>query len=110
VFDNIALSMTDQLQEGKTRILAHGLTSQSIEYIRIRWVWLALPLAVEVAGCVQLIATIIGSRRSNMVVSWKASSTALLYHKIDANGVMRSDVKGPQELQALVSNVRARLE
>lgn len=110
IFDRLAKSMTNQLQQGATSQLAHSLTSHPIVYIRVRWEWLSLPLAIQLSGGVLLLATMFRSRRGNRVALWKSSPTALLYHRIDSDGVVGSGLKGPEVLDKLERSVEARLE
>ncbi|KAL2063693.1 hypothetical protein VTL71DRAFT_5498 [Oculimacula yallundae] len=110
IFTNVAESMTEYLQQTRTRVLAHGTTSEAIVIIRVRWIWMALPLLVEVAGAVLLAGTILSSRRSKQVPLWKSSPTALLFHGVFPDGLMSSDLKGPEELNRRVQSLKVRLE
>lgn len=110
IFTKVAESMTSQLQESNTGILAHGLTSKAIVYIRIRWIWMSLPLAVDIAGVALLALTIFSSRRGNGVPLWKSSPAALLFHSVDSEGSMSSYIKGPEELKSRVKSLKVRLE
>jgi hypothetical protein len=58
---------------------------------------------------VLLLTTMINNRRSNIVPLWKSPLLALLYHGIDSDGVMISDVKEPDELEQLCETVPASL-
>lgn len=110
IFTKVAESMTGYLQESKTSILAPGLTSKAVVYIRVRWIWLALPLIVELAGAALLVVTIFSSRRGEKVPLWKSSSAALLFHRVGSDGSMSSEFKGPEELNGRVKRLKARLE
>lgn len=109
IFDNIARSMTEQLRQGSTMRLAQGLTSQAVVFIRVRWVWLILPLIVQLLGGIVLAVTVIGRKRTKNTPLWKASSVAVLYHSVNKNGILKTDVKDPEELEQIGQRVRARL-
>jgi hypothetical protein len=106
IMDNVARSMTDQMRNGNAMQLAQGLTSRSDVYIRVRWLWLILPLTVQVLGGIVLIMAVVGRRQTKHVPLWKASTLAVLYHAVGKDGVLKSDIKEPQELEALGRTVR----
>lgn len=101
VFDNVALSMTDLVRQSGAMQLAQGSTSQAVVYIRVRWLWLILPLAVQFLGAVALITTVMGWRRTRNVPLWKGSALAVLYHSVDKDGVLGTQVKNLEELKQI---------
>lgn len=98
-FDNIALSLTDLIRQSSTKQLAQGLTSQAVVYIRVRWRWLILPLAVHFLGGIALVGTVIGRQQTRDVPLWKGSALAVLYHSVDKDGVLAARVKDLEELE-----------
>ncbi|KAL7943427.1 hypothetical protein V8C42DRAFT_354219 [Trichoderma barbatum] len=109
IFDRITTSMTSQLLQSGGEI-AQGLTSQIVVYIRVRWVWLILPLVVQFLGGIALVVTIIGRKRTKNVPLWKASTLAVLYHSVDENGVLVTRVKDPRQLEEIGGTVKAVLD
>ncbi|KAH8898715.1 hypothetical protein GQ53DRAFT_816947 [Thozetella sp. PMI_491] len=111
VFDNLARSMTNQVQQGGDgQNLAYGLTSRSTIFVRLQWSWFILPLVVQCGGVVLLIATIFKNRRENNVPLWKTSPTALLFHRIEKGEIMTTDVQSLAELRSLEKEMVVTLE
>jgi hypothetical protein len=109
IFDNIALSMTDLIRQGDGMRLAEGKTSQAVVYIRVQWLWLILPIAVHFLGILALVGTVIGGQRTKDVPLWKGSALAVLYHSVDKDGVLGTQVKDLEELERL-GMIQAMLE
>ncbi|KAM0254675.1 hypothetical protein ACHAQJ_006525 [Trichoderma viride] len=107
IMDNIMRSMTDQMRNENTMQLAQGLTSRADVYIRVYWLWLILPLVVQVLGCIVLIMTVVGRKKTKHVPLWKASTLAMLYHSVDEDGSLKTDIKEPRELDTIGRTVRA---
>lgn len=66
---------------------AHGIGFGLRTCINVRWVWLALPLALIVLTVVFLLMTILSTRSWNM--TWKSSPLALLFHGLDTTSQER---------------------
>lgn len=109
IFDQVTSSMTSQLLR-RGGELAQGLTSQDVVYIRVRWVWLILPLVVQFLGGVALVVTIIGRERTKNVPLWKSSTLAVLYHSVDEHGALVACVKDPGQLDKIGKTVQAVLD
>ncbi|OPB43701.1 hypothetical protein A0O28_0099890 [Trichoderma guizhouense] len=107
IFDRIAMSLTDMVRQGISMQTAQGKTSQAVVFIRVRWRWLILPLAVHFLGAIALVGTIIG--RSRDVPLWKGSALAVLYHSVDKDGVLGTQVKNLEELDK-VKSIQVMLE
>lgn len=107
IFDRIAISLTDMVRLGISMQTAQGKTSQAVVFIRVRWRWLILPLAVHFLGAIALVGTIIG--RSRDVPLWKGSALAVLYHSVDKDGVLGTQVKNLEELDK-VKSIQVMLE
>lgn len=107
VFDRISMSLTDMIRQGSSMQIAQGKTSQAVVFIRVRWRWLILPLAVHFLGAIALVGTIIG--RSRDVPLWKGSALAVLYHSVDKDGVLGTQVRNLEELDK-VKSIQVMLE
>ncbi|KAK4065009.1 uncharacterized protein Triagg1_8825 [Trichoderma aggressivum f. europaeum] len=107
IFDRVAMSLTHMIRRGNSMQTAQGKTSQAVVFIRVRWRWLILPLAVHLLGAIALVGTIIG--RSRDVPLWKGSALAVLYHSVDKDGVLGTRVKNPNELEK-VKSIQVMLE
>ncbi|KAK0760044.1 hypothetical protein N5P37_007123 [Trichoderma harzianum] len=107
IFDKIAMSLTDMVRQGISMQTAQGKTSQAVVFIRVRWRWLILPLAVHFLGAIALVGTIIG--RSRDVPLWKGSALAVLYHSVDKDGILGTQVKNLEELDK-VKSIQVMLE
>ncbi|KAK1247024.1 hypothetical protein MKX08_000826 [Trichoderma sp. CBMAI-0020] len=101
VLDNIAQSLTDMIREKGAVEVAQGLTSQAVVYVRVQWLWLILPIALQVLGVLALVGVLVGRRQTKDVPLWKGSALAVLYHSVDSDGVLGSRVKDLQELDDL---------
>ncbi|RFU79995.1 hypothetical protein TARUN_2217 [Trichoderma arundinaceum] len=109
IFDQITSSMTSQLMQSGTEV-AQGLTSQTVVYIRVRWVWLILPLVVQFLGGIAFVMTIVGTKLTKNIPLWKASTLAVLYHSVNEHGVLVTSVKDPGQLGKLGETVKAVLD
>lgn len=101
ILDNMAQSMTDMIRERGTVQIGQGLTSQAVVYIRVQWLWLILPIALQVLGALAMIGALAKRRQTKGVPLWKGSALAVLYHSVDQDGVLGTRVKGLQELEDL---------
>jgi hypothetical protein len=101
ILDNMAQSLTDIVREKGTVQIGQGLTSQAVIYIRVQWLWLILPMALQVLGVLALIGALVGRRQTKDVPLWKGSALAVLYHSVDKDGVLGTQVKDLQELDVL---------
>lgn len=81
--DNIAASLTNTIRNFTTDNILHNLGDSTfqIQYILVRWEWLAFPAAIVLLGILLLVITIIQSYRDKALV-WKCSSLALLFHPL----------------------------
>ncbi|EHK45371.1 hypothetical protein TRIATDRAFT_174938, partial [Trichoderma atroviride IMI 206040] len=101
VLDNIAQSLTDMIREKGAVQVAQGLTSQAVVYMRVQWLWLILPIALQVFGVLALIGALVERRQTKDVPLWKGSALAVLYHSVDKDGVLGTRVRDLQELEDL---------
>ncbi|KAI4125525.1 MAG: hypothetical protein LQ347_005352 [Umbilicaria vellea] len=82
LMSNISQSMTIRMRQSagndpNTQILGDAYRLDS--FIKVRWVWLALPLTLLLLTLVFLLAAIRTSAQAK-VLPWKSSSIALLFH------------------------------
>ncbi|KAI0134024.1 hypothetical protein BJ170DRAFT_182519 [Xylariales sp. AK1849] len=110
-FDNMAASMTDYLRSrGPNVQLTYGSRVESVIYVQVRWVFLVLPVTVEVTALVFVIVTIVCSRRQLGVPLWKSSALALLAHlHDDGDGSLRSEMLDPVQLEEIAKSSKAGL-
>ncbi|KAL6834639.1 hypothetical protein V8C40DRAFT_92592 [Trichoderma camerunense] len=107
ILDRIVMSLTDMVRQGISMQIAQGKTSQTVVFIRVRWRWLILPLAVHFLAAIALVGTIIG--RSRDVPLWKGSALAVLYHSVDKDRVLGTQVRNLEELDE-VKSIQVMLE
>ncbi|KAJ0122458.1 hypothetical protein J7T55_002971 [Diaporthe amygdali] len=69
-------AMTNALQAGPNSELMEGMSREVIIYVRVDWLWYALPLVVEVGAFILLVFAIWRSRSRNGVPLWKTSALA----------------------------------
>jgi len=92
--ENLAVYMTNALRNNDSSILAEAQNNPSAiapdqavlgtvwvqeQFVSVRWVWLAMPLALILFVTIFLVATIVKTSRSRIGV-WKSSPLALLFH------------------------------
>lgn len=58
---------------------AYGVAYTDKVFVRVRWSWLSLPIALNALGLIFLVTTAIYSKRRRVPL-WKSSAFALLYH------------------------------
>ncbi|KAH7357351.1 hypothetical protein BKA66DRAFT_553015 [Pyrenochaeta sp. MPI-SDFR-AT-0127] len=111
-FDNMALSMTEQLRSRGDESGA-GYTIISEVSVRIRWAWLTLPICVTLIAALLLLATWLNTRLHHCI-PWKSSATAILYHHVVTEGgseaILRSEMKNLDEMEDAAKTTRAKLE
>ncbi|RSL51358.1 hypothetical protein CEP54_011452 [Fusarium duplospermum] len=108
-FQEMAMSMTDYVRNGPNRMWATGDRVQSEIFVSIRWHWLIGPIAIELAGLILTILTIVSNRRN--VPLWKSSALAVLACQHDAeNNLIQSKVRDMEEIIKVAENSNVRLE
>ncbi|KAF2145869.1 uncharacterized protein K452DRAFT_263274 [Aplosporella prunicola CBS 121167] len=106
---NITTSMSYAIGRSQSsyKVLGSAIFTQT--YIKVRWAWCSLPLAVVLMGVAFLVCTMVYTKRAG-VGTWKSSSLAPLYARLegwDAKDVKSSSLK---ELQLDSKNKRARMD
>ncbi|KAI8661280.1 hypothetical protein NCS55_00997900 [Fusarium keratoplasticum] len=108
-FQEMAMSMTDYIRNGPNGIPATGDRIESRIFVSIRWHWLAGPVAIELAGLILTVLTIVGNRRN--VPLWKSSALALLACQHDEeDSLIRAKVRDMQEIIKVAESSKVRLE
>ncbi|KAL7789716.1 hypothetical protein V8C43DRAFT_286178 [Trichoderma afarasin] len=87
------------IRQGSGMQIAQGTTSEAVVYIRVRWEWLILPLVVHLLGGIALFMTVVGTKRTIDVPLWKGSTLAVLYHWVDKDGIIGSQVQNLEDLE-----------
>jgi hypothetical protein len=111
-FNNMALSMTDQLRSSYN-VTAAGSTLNSVPFVHVQWLWLSFTLFVQMVSGLILALTIFSSRNLHVRL-WKSSTLAVLYHDVvlrgDSVGVLRTDIQTPEQMQKLSKRTKALIE
>ncbi|KAI0595559.1 hypothetical protein F4775DRAFT_367426 [Biscogniauxia sp. FL1348] len=111
-FDALAGSMTDyvrSLASGPNVRAATGDRVDQVIFVRVRWAWLAFPLAVELAA-VAFVASVMVKNRRRGIPTWKSSALGLLLHyysKTD-NAIIWT-ARGPGEVESMAKHTTAQL-
>jgi hypothetical protein len=81
--DSIAISLTNAIRNLSSDYISHNLgdSAVQIQFISVRWKWLAFPASIVLLGILLLLTTMIQSHRENALV-WKCSTLALLFHPL----------------------------
>jgi hypothetical protein len=105
----LAKSMKDALQRSRGSQEFAVSYKQAVTYVRVRWVWLILLGALEAAGTVLLISTIVTAGLKKNVLLWKPSQSALLFSHVDSDGVIVTPKQGVKALRDRVETATAQL-
>ncbi|CEN60796.1 hypothetical protein ASPCAL03229 [Aspergillus calidoustus] len=110
-FERMSTAMTDRVRNGPNAQLALGERIDSVQYVRIRWVYLIGPTAIEVVALMLAVITIYRSRESRGVPLWKTSALAVLACRHDRDGdLVRSTIRDMKEMDKLAGKVEVRLQ
>ncbi|RAK74076.1 DUF3176 domain-containing protein [Aspergillus fijiensis CBS 313.89] len=97
VMENIAASVSKLARTTHSYPIYGVLTTQD-SYVAVQWPWLALPVALLVAGIIVLVATAFITSRENVSL-WKSSTLPLLFHGLEHSVVTRNmNERGPCEM------------
>jgi hypothetical protein len=110
-FERMSTAMTDRVRNGPNAQLALGERIDSVQYVRIRWVYLIGPTAIEVVALMFAVITIYRSRESRGVPLWKTSALAVLACRHDRDvDLVRSTIRDMKEMDKLARKVEVRLQ
>ncbi|KAI0532537.1 hypothetical protein GGR58DRAFT_164082 [Xylaria digitata] len=112
VFTALAKSMTDYLRslsKGPNVKTEHGARIDSVIFVRVRWEWLILPLAQELASIIFVIWVIVYNKR-HRIPGWKSSALAALAHNLDRDSFLVTNFRGPKEIERYAKNVDAQIK
>lgn len=112
-FENMAATMTEQIRSNSNETV-RGFVVAPVVFVRVRWVWLALPAILSIATVVLLLGSILNSWCHQRQL-WKSSQVALLLHNVvvfreDSSVVLRADTYNLNQLEAFGERTRAKLE
>lgn len=82
VMESLAASLTKLGIDSDNAPLITGMVGNPKTFIRVRWLWLILPIVLSLSGVVLLLLTIVQTKRQHMPL-WKGSLLPLLYHGLD---------------------------
>lgn len=80
IIDNLATALTSHVRSLGTGDPVYGDMRLTHTFVRVRWAWLAYPVALVLLSILFLVSTIIKSARCADQEVWKSSPLALLYH------------------------------
>ncbi|KAI0975065.1 hypothetical protein F4678DRAFT_360450 [Xylaria arbuscula] len=75
--DNVAKGMTYRMMSGPNSTTTYGEVYGTQTYMRVRWPWITLPVALAVGSTFCLISVIVMTRMARQLI-WKSSLTPLL--------------------------------
>ncbi|KAF2151305.1 hypothetical protein K461DRAFT_295370 [Myriangium duriaei CBS 260.36] len=113
-FENMAASMTEYLRAGPNQKVITGQRAYNVTFVSIQWVWLAGPVAIELAAFLFAFLAIVRNRKSRKVPLWKSSALALLacqYEKDLGNrsGLLGSHLGDVKAIEKFAKEQKARL-
>jgi hypothetical protein len=110
-FERMATAMTDRVRNGPNAQLAHGQRIDSVQFVRIKWVYLIGPVAIELVAIAFAVLTMFRSRESRGVPLWKTSALAVLACQHDREAdLIRSTIRDIKEMDEVAENSKARLQ
>lgn len=83
--------MTEQVRTSTFSYMVPGLAIHEETYVRVRWGWMTFPLITLALSILHLVVTILVNRKVGAPL-WKASSIALLFHGVDLQDTVRTEV------------------
>lgn len=82
-FENLALSMTNQLRQSDDKhTFQKGRTYSNATIIRVQWAWTTLPLGLVLLGCIFTALTASKTRKLRQAI-WKDECLPILFHGLD---------------------------
>lgn len=106
MFDSLASSLTTHARSKVCAATVPGTTWTVESYVRVRWAWMILPIALVAFMLVFFVATIWNTRNQFI---WKSSPLALLFSNVDAPNAL--DVHPElSKMEKTSQKIRAKLE
>lgn len=91
-FENLALSMTNQIRQSDDKnSYIKGNTRSSVTIIRVNWGWAALPIGLVLLSCIFLCLSAWETRKSRQPI-WKDGSLPILLHQLE-NSPVKSGIR-----------------
>jgi hypothetical protein len=108
-FAQLAEGITAQIRiaDGSLPVPGHALTDET--FVRVRWEWMALPLAV-LAATAALLAVTICHNRGGTARIWKSSSIALLVHPLQGCDQHEAQLSSLETMEEFARGVKVQLE
>ncbi|KAL3417623.1 hypothetical protein PVAG01_10633 [Phlyctema vagabunda] len=110
LMSDLATAMTVAFRSfnGKIDIIGSATTLET--YVKVRWVWISLPLFVVLATTAFLVLAMLQSRKSGTEL-WKGSALALLFYGLDhATKVQFGTVSTFEDKKRLMKDIRVKLD
>ncbi|EJT71271.1 hypothetical protein GGTG_10530 [Gaeumannomyces tritici R3-111a-1] len=114
IVHNMTRSMSDQLRS-TFNVTAPGRTIRQVAFVQVQWVWLVLPLAVQLASALLLGLVLARTAAWRDLQPWKSSSVAVLLHRVSDYGqpggaaTLQPEVQDMGELKRRAASIKARL-
>ncbi|KAL8380595.1 hypothetical protein RB595_005053 [Gaeumannomyces hyphopodioides] len=114
IMHNMTRSMSDQLRS-TFNVTAPGKTIGQVVFVQVQWMWLVLPLVVQLASALLLGLVLARLAACRDLQPWKSSSVAVLLHRVSDDGqsggamTLQPEVQDIRELKRRAASTRARL-
>ncbi|CUS07400.1 unnamed protein product [Tuber aestivum] len=114
VMSRVATAMTNRIRDfdGAT-VPVNGTTMIREAFIRVRWPWLAFPVALWVSSLIFLLTIVVKSREGEAkwgMRAWGANSLALMFHGLDEDSRGRVREGEWEEMEDLSERLWVKLE
>lgn len=113
IIHNMTRSMSDQLRS-TFNVTAPGKTISQVVFVQVQWMWLVLPLVVQLASALLLGLVLARLAACRDLQPWKSSSVAVLLHRVSDDGqsgatTLQPEVQDMGALKRRAESTRARL-
>lgn len=105
--DRVAEAMTNTFRD-RSNLTIQGQSGIMELYIRVSWLWLALPVFSSILGKVILISVMTMTRKHKLPV-WKTSELALLFHDLDFSLPDTVKMHKASEMEEVAMGLQVRL-
>ncbi|PUU77161.1 hypothetical protein B9Z19DRAFT_192131 [Tuber borchii] len=114
VMSRVATAMTNRLRDfDGTTPPVNGTTLGKESFIRVRWAWLAFPVALWIFSLIFLLTVVVMSREGETkwgMRAWGANSLALMFHGLDEDARSRIREGEWEEMEDLSERLWVKLE
>jgi hypothetical protein len=103
---SMAESLTERIRTGQNSSAVSGEAFATVTFIKVRWAWLVLPMALVAVSCAVLVIAIVQTQSTGMV-PWKSSGLALLFYQLEPWDVPNEAFSSRQRLERFGKRIKS---